>query len=65
MAARADIKLAKLEVRSGIKRLPNWLHERLITATASWLTQSTGNNTMSARLMRPGSKAALCSTPAS
>ena len=35
MLASADTKQAKLEVRNGIKRLPNWLHERLTTATAS------------------------------
>jgi len=35
MAASAEIKHAKLEVRNGIKRLPNWPQERLTTATAS------------------------------
>ena len=32
-------------------------HTRLMTATASWLTQSTGNSDTSARPMRPGSSA--------
>ena len=45
--------------------LGGWRHRRLTIATASWLTQSTGNMTMSARLTRPASRPLRSSTPPS
>ena len=41
-------------MRKGKSGLPACRHSRLTSVIAEWLTQSTGNNTASARLTRPG-----------
>ena len=52
-------------LRNGKYGFDIWRHSRFTVITASWLTQSTGNMTMSARLTAPASSPLRSSTPPS
>ena len=52
-------------LRSGTKGFDICRHSRFTVPTASWLTQSTGNITTSARLTRPPKSPLRSSTPPS